>query len=94
MDLQKSIADMDSKAADYTRAANALRALLEGAGGGDSTRTAATPLPSATGKSGRSAATAAGRKGKGGKRTMSPETRAKIAAAARARNAARKATAA
>jgi hypothetical protein len=88
MDLQKTIEGLEAQAAQYTEAANALRALVEKNGS----------QPAAKAKPGRKAdaqpAAKAAKKGRRGKRgPVSEETRAKIAAAIKARHAEKKALA-
>lgn len=92
MNLQETIAELEKQAAQYTEAANTLRALL------DQETTVATSVSAQAG--GRKSAKAAprkaagkGRKKAGKKAAVSPETRAKISEALRASHAARKAQA-
>lgn len=87
MDLSKTIAELEKQAAQYTAAAQSLRAL----GGSSVAAVVAAAAPAATRGPGRPAAKAGGRPAKdqkaaSGKRYVSPETRAKIAAAIKARH--------
>ena len=81
MNIQQTIADLEKQAAQYTEAANTLRALLDGAPAPDEP----TEQPS-TQQRARRAKGSTGTKGskKASKRTVSPETRAKMAEAAKA----------
>lgn len=91
MDLSKAIAELEQQAASYTAAANQLRALQGGA-----PAAAAAPAEDAPARRGRPAGSTKAKAPKastGTRRVMSPETRAKIAAATKARHAARKAAA-
>ena len=83
MNLQQTIADLEKKAAEYTEAANALRALLNGRPAPDG----ATERPAPPNQSGTRARGGRGTKAgkKANKRVVSAETRAKMAAAAKAR---------
>ena len=95
MDLTKPIAELEQQAAEYTEAANALRALQSG---GASAGSAAAISPAAAdassdaaparrrGRRPKQGNAAAKAKPQGEKRYVSPETRAKIAAAIKARN--------
>lgn len=94
MDLRKTIADFEQKAADYTEAANSLRALLAHETGSAPSpvrvaATAANTSGTATSKRGRKPGRQSGKRG-----AVSEETKAKIAAAMRAKHQARKAAAA
>ncbi|HEX8551531.1 MAG TPA: hypothetical protein VF681_08225 [Abditibacteriaceae bacterium] len=101
MDLQQTIDQLEQQAAQYTEAANALRTLLAQTGGAtaEPEQEAAAAPKANRGRGGRGAAKAKAAKpakaaakpaSGGGKRTVSPETRAKIAAAIRARHEARR----
>lgn len=94
MDLKQTIAELERQAAQYTEAANALRALQNG---GASSAPAAVaeaiaPVrrrgrqPKAQGAAGAKPAAKKAGKAQGQKRYVSPETRAKIAAAIKARH--------
>jgi hypothetical protein len=99
MDLQQTIDELEKQASQYAEAAETLRALLPSSG------QAAAAAPAETPRRGRPSQAAVaeessegeGTKGNGRKvkkkRTMSPETRAKLSAAATARHAQRKASA-
>lgn len=94
MDLSQTIAQLEKQAAQYTDAANALRALTPGASPAAVVE-AATAAPAARrpGRPAQSAAKPAASKAKkvvGQKRYVSPETRAKIAAAIKERHAEKK----
>src|SRR5690606_22129461 len=105
MNLQQTIAELEKQAQQYLDAANALRALqangaaTNGAAHNSPAASALTSADSATTTkpkqtaSGKKASAKAN-KSTGQKRYVSPETRAKIAAAIKARHAARKAAAA
>lgn len=86
MDLQKTIADLEAQARQFTEAANALRALAGGEKSGAKVGRKPGPKP------GRKAVAKKAGKKRGRKGPMSPETKAKIAAAQRAAHARRKAT--
>lgn len=100
MDLQQTIDQLEQQAAQYTEAANALRVLLAQIGGAsaapEQAEAAAPKAGRPRGAGNAKAAKAAPAKAAakparaGGKRTVSPETRAKIAAAIRARHEARR----
>src|SRR3712207_1512954 len=87
MDLQQTIEDLERQAAKYTEAANSLRALLQNEGSDQGDLLQQATGSARGGKRARGgASTRAGKKsGKGNKRSISEETRAKMAAAARAR---------
>jgi cell division septum initiation protein DivIVA len=95
MNLQQTINELEQKAAEYTQAANSLRALLpyvnksgiSGAGTNSST-SGAKAQASTRGRAKKRAASSPQVAGKqqGKRAPMSVETRAKIAAAARARH--------
>ena len=87
MNLQETIAELEKQAAQYTEAANALRALLDQ----ETTSKVATPSPAAGRKAAPRKAAAKGSKKASKKAVVSPETRAKISEALRASHAARKA---
>lgn len=87
MDLQKTIADLDAQAAQYTEAANALRALLGNSGSQPTTAKVAAGRKAGAKKG-------AGKKdGRSKRGPVSQETRDKIAAAIKARHAEKKALA-
>lgn len=92
MDLQKTIAGLEAQAAQYTEAANALRALV---GKDDSQTQPATPKARPGRKAGAKpgASKAAKKDGRSKRGPVSAETRAKIADAIRARHAEKKAQA-
>ena len=90
MNLQETIAELENQAAQYTEAANTLRALLEQ----EATGKVAAPAKAATKTAAQKVAKGAPRKARkkaGKKAAVSPETRAKISEALRASHAARKA---
>lgn len=93
MDLRKTIAELEEQARQFTEAANALRALA----GAEATPAKAGRKVAGKKrgrKPGAKAAAKPGRKpGRKPGKAMSPETRAKIAAAQRAAHARRKAAA-
>lgn len=99
MNLQQTIADLEKQAQQYLDAANALRALQANGntsnGGVVASATASDDEAAPKRKQSASAKRATAKAAKNGqKRYVSPETRAKIAAAIKARHAARKAAAA
>ena len=88
MNLQQSIDDLERKAAQYTEAANALRALLQNEGSVQDGATGQQQAPRQSGRAAKSAtkAKSGAKSGKNGsKRVISDETRARMAAAAKAR---------
>ena len=92
MNLQTTIAHMDKKAEEYKVAADALRDLLKYEGS-ESTVTSSTTSKVPTKNSGANKNSKPGKASgdkPAGKRTLSPEARAKIAAAVKARHEARK----
>jgi hypothetical protein len=109
MNLQKTIEELEGKAAEYTEAANSLRTLLpyEHANGNSQTRASgqngsvssskvkAKPGPkrqlSTQGAAQTSAKQTKGQKTTGKRSPVSPETRAKISAAIKARHQQKKA---
>lgn len=103
MDLQQTIDELEKQSSQYAEAAQKLRELLPSSEQGAATpqngaarrgRPRQTPVAAQSSESeGESGAKSSGRKMKK-KRTMSPETRAKLSAAATARHAQRKAEAA
>jgi hypothetical protein len=92
MDLQKTIADLEAQAAQYTEAANALRALVEKSGN-QAQPAAAKARPGRKAGAKQRAGKAAKKDGRSKRGPVSEETRAKIAEAIRARHAAKKAQA-
>jgi hypothetical protein len=88
MNLQQTIADLESKAAQYTEAANTLRTLLQNTGSADgSTQDGVSGQDAAPRRRGRKPkGDTEARTGKKGRRAISPETRAKIGAAMKARH--------
>ena len=90
MNLQQTIADLEKQAAQYTDAANSLRALLQQEKTGQTTGQT-TSQPKAAVKAASKKAASKGRKKASKKAAVSPETRAKISEALRASHAARKA---
>lgn len=97
MDLSKTIAELEKQAAQYTAAANSLRALSTGTSAAAVVASVTAPTGAKRGrKPGRPAGSKAAApkapkakavKTASGKRYVSPETRAKIAAAIKARHA-------
>ena len=88
MNLQQTITELEAQAAQYTEAANQLRALL------GTTSAPAASQPKAAAKAAPKKAAAKSAKKAGKKSAVSAETRAKISEALRAAHAARKANAA
>jgi hypothetical protein len=100
MDLQQIIDQLEQQAAQYREAANAMRTLQSQTGGSNDApapveaaapkaapqRGAGKAKGKAKGSSAPKAKAAPAKAGNGGKRTVSPETRAKIAAAIKARH--------
>jgi hypothetical protein len=95
MNLQQTITELEQKAEDYTQAANSLRALLpyENANGtsgsGANGKAVGAKVQASTqgaAKKGAASTPKAASKQKGKRAPMSAETRAKIAAAVRARH--------
>lgn len=89
MDLKETIAQLDRQAAQFTEAANALRALLpeagnSGAGTGTSSTSQEASAPRRRGRQPGSKNKNTGSKSGRPKKVVSPETRAKIAAAIKA----------
>ena len=91
MDLSKTIAELEKQAAQYTAAADSLRALNTGSSAAAVVAAASAPSGAKRGRkpgrpAGSKASAAKAAKGANGKRYVSPETRAKIAAAIKARH--------
>jgi hypothetical protein len=89
MNLQQTIADLERQAAQYTEAANALRTLMQNTGSADGSAQNGIPeqeaVPRRRGRKPKGGAEAKTGK-KGNKRSISPETKAKIGAAMKARH--------
>ncbi len=98
MNLQQTINELEQKAADYTQAANSLRALLphentngtSGVGRKQTTPSAQTPSSTRIGGGKGTAKNTSPAKTAGKRAPMSAEARAKIAAAVKARHAQRR----
>jgi hypothetical protein len=88
MNLQQTIEDLVRQAAQYTEAADALRTLLQSTGSADSSAqdgvSGQEATPRRRGRKPKGSTEA--KTGKKGKRSISPETRAKIGAAMKARH--------
>lgn len=98
MDLQKTINELEAQAAQYTEAAKSLRSLLSNGQTAPAvrqevrpTRTNTSTKPQANKTSGKTTDKAKATDKGNGRRAMSPETRAKLSAAAKARHAAKRA---
>ena len=95
MDLQQTIADLEKQAAQYTEAANALRSLLPAQSSGNTAASATTnkdgSAPRRRGRQPGSKNKAIASKSGRPRKVVSPETRAKIAAAIKASHESRRA---